>query len=1622
MLKLYFFRIMGMKNTILFLYLLLQVYSVFSTNHQRLTLQGEDSTIENTVRIIDNGFAGLRLEINLSELYSKEIITPKGTFLSLTSSDLIGVFEAGLPNIPVLTKHIEVPFGARVVIKVIGYNEQVVDLNDFANGIKVIPAQPSYSKSDDPKDAIFHFNPEAYSKNQFINSETVIYEEVGILRSSRLGRIEVRPLQYNPVNNQLKVLNNLIIDVVFDDADPLKTYEVKQSKYSPFFGDVPGLVNHPTSSKAIITSAPVTYVIVSDPMFQVALQPFIEWKRFKGFKVIEAYTSSPEVGTTTSSIKNYLQNLYNNPPDGFSSPTFGLLVGDVAQIPSFSGLAGSHKTDLYYFEYTNDKMPEVFYGRFSAQTVEQLIPQIEKTLMYEKYEMDDPSYLSDHVLIAGVDATWAPTYANGHIRYSYNNYSNSENGINPYTYLYNDAAGSTTGIASNNSAAATDIRNKMGVGVGWANYTAHCSSSGWSNPSFSTSHIPELANFGKYGVWIGNCCQSNRFDLSECFGEAALRAANKGAVGYIGGSNDTYWHEDYYFAVGTGTIVAFPEYQNFSTGMYDAVFHTKPNEYDNPAKWHVTQGQLITAGNLAVQASTSSRKNYYWEVYHLMGDPSLTPYLWEPLPMDVDFPIPNIDIDASEFDVNTAPFALISLSQNGQIINTTFANLSGQATLSIPHGSLSVGEIDMVITAQNRQPFIGKVDVTSSEPYANFYANPLIVIIGEDVTFTDASANGNFSTWEWTFGEGASPQTASGIGPHSVTYSTPGKKTISLVVDGQYERTRTNYINVKDIFTLTLNKIGNGNILVNGEPYSSPLQIPEGTAVSLNAVADTYNSFSEWTGDMASTLESFELIMNSNKTITAHFIEASSATYTEGDIPTDSNFKTLPGDSNCPGILVVKIPYKASITSVDVEYTITAANQGYKSEQRSQLRCISEGGEAEDAIINGVGNSGGTMVYSRKGLTIANGVSEGGDIEFELHAGRTWSTSGYNGCSTYNNKVNNGSWRVVVHYEPSDIKLPIVTVWPEATSIVYGSKLADSELNGGYAEFDGEQVDGTFSFKNAEFMPSAGLGLYSVKFSPTDQTNFLPVDGNVSVKVEPKSLTVVGDFSVESRIYDGTTNAAILNNQLALQGKVDGNEVNLVAIAQFTSKSAVPDKMVIVSSESTLEGAHSANYSLSLENAPTTTATIYPKPLLVKKTQAESKIYDGNTSAQLSGAEIDGLIAEDVVSLANHLLGVFAQKSVGNNIPISTSMLLEGDDAQNYSLVQPDDVRANIYPKELFVINATAHDKVYDGNDIASITGAQVEGQINTDDVSLTNHTQGKFEQLSVGTDINVTTSFSLAGEDSNNYSVVQPNIKASITHKVVKVEGSFTVDDKEYDGTAAATISTNNLVLSGLVMYDLVDLAEITAEFEDAEVGDDKKVFVVDASLGGDNSTNYSLSLQDCPHTTASIFAAPQQFTVAISVDGNGSVEVNGSTYSSPLSIVIGSEISLTAVPETSWKFMEWQGDAIGSENPLTIKIDSDKTIAAIFSPITSTPGISSQTGVKVFPNPFEASVSVRNLKGVSRIVVTNIIGQQLVDVDVDAMTELISIPTSTLAKGIYLFTFYREAGEKQVIKMVKK
>jgi len=659
------------------------------------------SNSQNVLMKTDNGFT-FRNQIGKLDFIA--IKTDSGFFSSINIDGYSYGNEIGKPKLLVSRNLIEIPAEAKVVIKITQSQYKKYYLKENGANYPIIPVQPPAIKSQNKRSQLV-IDRKEYSKNEFLSLPLVNVEYLGEMRGVRLARLNIAPVQYNPVEESIIVYHDIVAEINFEGSNLEFTKKEKRRLFSPYFSSFETkLLNYiPLSqTKDSISKYPIKYVIVSDPMFQSALQPFIQWKTKKGFKVIEAYTNNSSVGNTTTSIRNYLQNLYNSSTVSDPAPTYVLFVGDIAQVPSFNGTTDNHKTDLYYCEYTGDFFPEVYYGRFSAQNVSQLLPQINKTLEYEQYTMPNKTFLNNIVLIAGIDASFGSTHANGQINYASSTYYNTTSGYNCSSYLYP----TSTNYES-------EIRAKVSEGASFVNYTAHGTATGWSDPSFKVSHISSLQNQSRYPLMVGNCCLSNKFDESECFGEALMRAENKGAIGYIGGSNNTLWDEDYWWACGVGTISANPTYSTTSLGAYDRIMHTNGEPF---SQWYVSQGQMINAGNIAVTQGSPTKFDYYWEVYHLMGDPSLMPYFKIPQPLQASF-LPFLPLGMGSFVVNTEPYSYVALSINGVLLSAALADSSGSAILSF-NPILNPATVDIVITRQNRQPYIGTIQaLTPNGPF-----------------------------------------------------------------------------------------------------------------------------------------------------------------------------------------------------------------------------------------------------------------------------------------------------------------------------------------------------------------------------------------------------------------------------------------------------------------------------------------------------------------------------------------------------------------------------------------------------------------------------------------------------------------------------------------------------------------------------------------------------------------------------------------------------------------------------------------------------------------------------------------------------------------------------------------
>ena len=663
--------------------------------------------------VTTDNWQSLQVEFNTGALHIDTVYADGRQWATLSFDGSMPDGKVGDPTLPVYSTMVEVPLCKDFELTV---NE--AEYETFDIGLPVMPMQPSRSKNDTTRRPLV-VNLETYSSanSHGIGCENII-EGVGIARDRRLARLQYSPVVYLPSTGKIIVCRKATVTVRYIEADPEASLAMFERYYSPAFNSGANPINS-LYPKAVRTTAPVRYLIVAGSMFRGQMENFIQWKRRKGFLTDIVYTGDAGVGNTTTSIQAYIKSQYTNATANNPAPTYVLLVGDVDQLPPFDAQVTSpssdHVTDLYYMTWTTgDHLPDCHYGRFSAQNTSQLTPQVLKTLMYEQYTFDDPSFLDRAVMVAGVDGGSAGdfgyTHADPAMDYAIINYVNGAHGFANVYYFKNDVSIVPSGVtnvtvsssASGNSAV---VRQYYNLGAGLINYSAHGGSTGWGTPNFGNSHVEQMTNTQKFGLMIGNCCLTNKFEVGTCFGEALLRKGNYcGAVGYIGGSNSTYWGQDFYWAVGLRSSIGpsmSMAYNANNLGVYDRTFHTHGESYSN---WCTTQGSMVMQGNMAVESSSSgtSMKHYYWEIYHLMGDPSVMPYMTQAdtMPLAVST---MLTYGTSTLNVTAAPYAYVALTDTvtETLIAAAYATSSGAATLTLP-ADLAVGNYLLAASAQQR--------------------------------------------------------------------------------------------------------------------------------------------------------------------------------------------------------------------------------------------------------------------------------------------------------------------------------------------------------------------------------------------------------------------------------------------------------------------------------------------------------------------------------------------------------------------------------------------------------------------------------------------------------------------------------------------------------------------------------------------------------------------------------------------------------------------------------------------------------------------------------------------------------------------------------------------------------
>jgi hypothetical protein len=395
----------------------------------------------------------------------------------------------------------------------------------------------------------------------------------------------------------------------------------------------------------------------------------------------------------------------------------------------------------------------------------------------------------------------------------------------------------------------------------------------------------------------------------------------------------------------------------------------------------------------------------------------------------------------------------------------------------------------------------------------------------------------------------------------------------------------------------------------------------------------------------------------------------------------------------------------------------------------------------------------------------------------------------------------------------------------------------------------------SFTYGNVAFSDkNAATGkivtLNGITLAGTDSDNYtIAGTATTSADIAKATITTITGITAANKTYDGTTIATLNTSGAVFTGMITGDSLSLAAAAgAFIDKNAGTNKTVTVSGL-ILGGTDARNYTLSSTNSTTNADIAKAAITTITGIMATNKTYDGTTIATLntSGAVFNGMIAGDSLSIASST-GAFVDKNAGTNKTVAVSGLsLGGTDAGNYTLVSATSTTTADIAKAVItaITDITANNKTYDGTMIAMLntSGATFNGMIAGDSLSVAS-AAGTFVDKNAGTNKTVAISgLSLGGTDAGNYSLASTTgtTSADIARAALTLS-DFTVQNKTYDGTTAATV-VNAGALGGILPGDSVSFGYGNASFSDKNAAANKTVTLNGVALAGAEAGNYMIT-----------------------------------------------------------------------------------------------------------------------------------------------------------------------------------
>ncbi|MBJ2125964.1 MBG domain-containing protein [Flavobacterium sp. IB48] len=306
------------------------------------------------------------------------------------------------------------------------------------------------------------------------------------------------------------------------------------------------------------------------------------------------------------------------------------------------------------------------------------------------------------------------------------------------------------------------------------------------------------------------------------------------------------------------------------------------------------------------------------------------------------------------------------------------------------------------------------------------------------------------------------------------------------------------------------------------------------------------------------------------------------------------------------------------------------------------------------------------------------------------------------------------------------------------------------------------------SYTNNDKIEVGTYRVYAVLSKPNYNDKVVEAD----LIIEPKTINAIAQGKV-SKVYNATAVIALNADNFALEGVVDGDDVQLdnPAAGDLDDKNVGENKQVTVNNLK-LSGTASKNYVLSPTSLVANIAKVAPKEVEVSLKGNVSKVFDGTTQAVLSSNnfELIGILENETVTLNNALSGTYDTKNIGDNKTVTISSLtISGANASNYvlSAETKSGQIGEITPKEITVTADASQAKVY-GDVEPSLSYTITPDLVSGDSFT------GTLERA--------------VGENIGTYAIAQGTLSAGTNYNLTYVADDFEITAKPITVTADAS------------------------------------------------------------------------------------------------------------------------------------------------------------------------------------------------------------------------------------------